>query len=94
MKKYTHKVSKVRFIANLLIRLKHYKHLIDSRRALAKLNDDMLKDIGISKAEANNEATKAFWQSDKKLEFNSKVKKRTLKQSHPFTKIRSKLIKN
>ena len=31
------------------------------RRALAALNDDLLKDIGVSRAMAEYEADKAFW---------------------------------
>ena len=32
------------------------------RRALVALDDDMLKDIGLSRAEAWQEASKPFWQ--------------------------------
>jgi uncharacterized protein YjiS (DUF1127 family) len=31
------------------------------RRALMQLSDDMLRDIGISRAEAHGEAVKPFW---------------------------------
>jgi uncharacterized protein YjiS (DUF1127 family) len=32
------------------------------RRQLAKLSDTMLKDIGLSRADVHNEATRRFWQ--------------------------------
>lgn len=33
-----------------------------ARRALLRLNDHLLKDIGISRLDANIESTKSFWQ--------------------------------
>lgn len=34
-----------------------------SRRALAVMNDRMLRDIGVNRAEARREAAKWFWQA-------------------------------
>ena len=45
------------------IQLVEYKHRYKSRRALLKLDDDMLNDIGISRQQAFEEGTKPFWKS-------------------------------
>jgi uncharacterized protein YjiS (DUF1127 family) len=42
-------------------RLLFWHELARQRRALLALNDRMLKDIGISRAEAEHEANRAFW---------------------------------
>jgi uncharacterized protein YjiS (DUF1127 family) len=42
-------------------RLLHWHDLARERRALLALSDDMLKDIGISRAEAEREASRPFW---------------------------------
>ena len=41
-----------------------YKHRYKSRKLLLKLDDDMLKDIGISRMDAEVEARKPFWKGD------------------------------
>ena len=43
------------------IRLLQWHELARQRRALLALSDHMLKDIGISRAEAEREARRAFW---------------------------------
>ena len=47
-----------------LQRLLIYKHRIKSRRALLKLDDRMLQDIGISREQARTEVEKPFWKGD------------------------------
>jgi uncharacterized protein YjiS (DUF1127 family) len=42
-------------------RLLHWHELARQRRALLNLNDRMLKDIGITRAEAEREASRPFW---------------------------------
>jgi uncharacterized protein YjiS (DUF1127 family) len=42
-------------------RLLHWHELARQRRALLALSDHMLKDIGISRAEAEREASRPFW---------------------------------
>jgi uncharacterized protein YjiS (DUF1127 family) len=42
-------------------RLLHWHELARQRRALLALSDDMLKDIGITRAEAEREASRPFW---------------------------------
>ena len=44
-----------------LARLLQWHELARQRRALLALNDHMLKDIGISRAEAEREASRPFW---------------------------------
>jgi uncharacterized protein YjiS (DUF1127 family) len=44
-----------------LARLLHWHELARQRRALLALSDHMLKDIGISRAEAEREASRPFW---------------------------------
>ncbi len=41
--------------------LRMWRQRSQQRRALAQLNDFMLKDIGISRSDASNEANKPFW---------------------------------
>lgn len=38
-----------------------YKHRYKSRQSLLKLDENMLNDIGITKAQAEEEARKPFW---------------------------------
>ncbi len=42
-------------------RVKVYQHRYKSRIALSKLNTDQLKDIGLSKVQANHESSRPFW---------------------------------
>jgi uncharacterized protein YjiS (DUF1127 family) len=42
-------------------RLLHWHELARQRRALLRLDDRMLKDIGISRADAEHEACRPFW---------------------------------
>jgi uncharacterized protein YjiS (DUF1127 family) len=42
-------------------RLLHWHELARQRRALLALSDDMLKDIGITRVEAEREARRPFW---------------------------------
>jgi len=44
-----------------LKRLKEYRELSRQRKQLAQLPDYLLKDIGISRADALKEADKPFW---------------------------------
>ena len=43
------------------VRLLQWHELARQRRALLALSDHMLKDIGISRAEAEREASRRFW---------------------------------
>jgi len=60
------KAPKTGFISltKLLLMLNHvrlYSHRIKSRKALANLSSEQLKDIGLNKAAARAEAEKPFW---------------------------------
>ena len=48
--------------ARALIRLMRWHETARERRALLALSDHMLKDIGITRAEAEREAGRPFWQ--------------------------------
>jgi len=48
-------------LSALLKRLKEYSDASRQRRQLAQLPDYLLKDIGISRADALKEADKPFW---------------------------------
>jgi uncharacterized protein YjiS (DUF1127 family) len=53
-------------VINALIkRLALYRARRRSRRALLALSDDLLKDIGLSRAQAIAEGAKPFWQAGK-----------------------------
>lgn len=41
-----------------------YKHRYKSRKALLKLDDRMLQDIGINREQANQEGHRYFWKGD------------------------------
>ena len=49
----------------LIKRLALYRARRRSRRALLALNDELLKDIGLSRAQALAEGRKLFWQAGK-----------------------------
>ena len=49
-----------------------YKHRYKSRKALLKLDDRMLQDIGIRRDQANQEGHKHFWKGDSFV-FDTKV---------------------
>jgi uncharacterized protein YjiS (DUF1127 family) len=53
-----------RLAASGLARLLHWHELARQRRALRALSDHMLKDIGISRAEAEREASRPFWSDE------------------------------
>lgn len=38
-----------------------WKEVYAERKELSNMSDDLLKDIGISRAEANHEANRHFW---------------------------------
>lgn len=48
-------------VATLLARLVFWHRRAGQRRALRKLDDHLLKDIGMSRAQAELEAYKPFW---------------------------------
>ena len=50
-------------LSNMLSKLDMLLARRKSRRELAKLPDYLLKDIGVSRADALREAEKSFWQS-------------------------------
>lgn len=43
-------------------RFQHYRVVAEQRRRLAQMPDYLLKDMGITRAEALNEARKRFWE--------------------------------
>lgn len=53
--------SKTRTQASLWSRIHSALALIRQRRALAKLSKEELRDIGISRSEADTEASRPFW---------------------------------
>ena len=50
-----------RLFSKICVQLKFYKHLHNSRKALAKLDDHMLCDIGVTRREAEKESEKSIW---------------------------------
>jgi len=52
-----------RTIARLIDRLWEWHGRARERRQLSALSDSMLKDIGVSRAEASTEFEKPFWRS-------------------------------
>lgn len=54
-------ISSSDFCRRLFDRLAVWFERSRQRRALAKLDDRMLRDIGVSRADANREAEKPFW---------------------------------
>ena len=52
-----------KFAAAAVTRLLHWHELARQRRALLTLDDRMLKDIGVTRAEAEREAGRPFWRA-------------------------------
>ena len=50
-----------KFAAGAVTRLLHWHELARQRRTLLALDDRMLKDIGVTRAEAECEARRSFW---------------------------------
>lgn len=50
---------------DLLSRIRRWSELSRQRRELARLSDEMLKDIGISRIDALREAKRPFWDDPK-----------------------------
>ncbi len=48
-------------LARAILTLLRWQELVRQRRALLKMDDRMLKDIGISRADALREAGRRFW---------------------------------
>lgn len=60
----TGEITMPRFsLTQLRYRLRCYRECRRSRRQLLALDDLLLKDIGISRAQARQESRKTFWQS-------------------------------
>ncbi|OOZ36735.1 hypothetical protein BOW51_05730 [Solemya velesiana gill symbiont] len=55
----------IRLVWNLGMQVAYSYQLARQRRQLAELSDEMLKDIGISRAEAYREAHRSFWDEPK-----------------------------
>ena len=55
-------IKKLRMaLIRLVERVYHWHLLARERYALMRLSDEMLKDIGISRADAEGEASRPFW---------------------------------
>jgi uncharacterized protein YjiS (DUF1127 family) len=61
-------------ILNAWLKVKDWREVSRQRRDLRDLSDQLLKDIGISRADAIREADRTFW--DKKPNFDVSLRKR------------------
>lgn len=52
----------VRGMARLVFQVVHWREQVRGRRLLARLDDRMLRDIGLSRSDVEREAAKFFWQ--------------------------------
>jgi uncharacterized protein YjiS (DUF1127 family) len=52
-----------RLLRSILARLAEWRRRSEQRATLAGMNNRMLKDVGISRADAVREASKPFWQA-------------------------------
>jgi uncharacterized protein YjiS (DUF1127 family) len=50
-----------KFVAVAVARLLRWHELARQRRALLALDDRMLKDVGVTRADAEHEASRPFW---------------------------------
>ncbi len=53
----------VRGFRSILSRLAEWRERSEQRKHLAAMSDRMLKDVGITRADAVREASKPFWQA-------------------------------
>ena len=60
MNKLLNEIRKSNFIKSFTSEIKKFKHRYRSRKLLSKLSDELLNDIGLTRAEANLEAGKYF----------------------------------
>lgn len=61
IKLYRGQVVLLSFLRAMLGQLRKYRELSKQRKLLAQLPDYLLKDMGITRADALNEASKKFW---------------------------------
>ena len=61
IKLYRGQVVLLSFLRTMLRQLRKYRELSRQRKLLAQLPDYLLKDMGISRADALSEASKKFW---------------------------------
>ncbi|WP_250655482.1 DUF1127 domain-containing protein [Alkalimarinus coralli] len=62
VKRERERSSWVKSLNNIVTKLREYRENSRQRRQLAQLPDYLLKDIGITRADALKEAEKPFWQ--------------------------------
>ena len=55
-------------LAIVVAKFNRWRSLASQRRALARLDDEALKDIGVSRADATREAKRPFWDDSWKSE--------------------------
>lgn len=58
---HVHKVSAVPLWKRALQRVQHWQKLARQRRELATMSDEALKDIGLSRADIQQEVERPFW---------------------------------
>jgi uncharacterized protein YjiS (DUF1127 family) len=51
----------LRVLARLVAWYQHHRELAKTRRELARFDDFMLKDIGLNRADAEEQISKGFW---------------------------------
>ena len=61
----------------MLTKILFWREVHLERSQLSKMSDDLLKDIGVSKVEADHEASRPFWDTSP-FEYNSRLKRQTL----------------
>jgi len=88
MKTFINKLISSKIFTDCFTQIESYKHFYNSRKALAALDDNMLEDIGITRAEAEKEAAKPFWRSHKYSLIKNRAKTKQTKKLNNFNKVR------
>ena len=86
-----------KYLDQYLKQLALYKHRYNSRKALLKLDENRLRDIGLSKQQAEEEAYKPFWKGDDgQIRQQNSVEKNDIESPSHFSlnKHSIKVIKN
>ena len=72
---------RLKLVDKIIAKLLFWRRISIQREELGKMSDELLKDIGISRAEAAREAQRHFWDTDHQLKRKGNSKTSALDHS-------------